>query len=544
MAPNVSKNKLAPDFGKEHAATVLDIIGWNEDEEPLHAVRRHWTVLLSQLAIPVLIALVCGGIAFFLAMGGSLLVISDVYAGNLDIVNAALLAAFLLVVFMRLVPHKESKSLNNQMLVIAALLFLFMFGFRYFLGGRLFVLDTVASSVTGGSTVVTIGLLLVTVLAAMVAFYIYFEWQDDFLVLTNQRVITFHRQLLGAHKQNQMAIADVQSVQGKTTSYLEHWFGYGTITIQSATLGRNMMFINAGQPWAMRDAIGKRVKQVKDERSAQSWAGIIDQKVFGKPAPPPPPKPKPKSSSSASKKMKKPFFLSRPVKQKSSRKQLASNVPGMLRVLGIPDNPHVEYNDNEEIDSITWRRHWVFLILGIFKPTMLMLVGIAAAITAIILNFIGVVLGIFLIIGLLLISMLWLWWEFEDYINDPYVLNRKEVVDVEKKPFGPEDRRSAGLGAIQNVNLNTSFISRMFGFGDVFLDTAGAGGKFTFEGVPNPNEVVSTINTFLVDFRRGEEQRTINNSINLLIKYEERRKYWIDQHHQASGTEGAEGAAS
>jgi len=95
------------------------------------------------------------------------------------------------------------------------------------------------------------------------------------------------------------------------------------------------------------------------------------------------------------------------------------------------------------------------------------------------------------------------------------------VVDIEKKPFGPEDRRQAGLGAITNVQFSTTFISNLLGYGDVILETAGAGGRFTFTHVPRPNEVVTVISDYIVQFKRGEKAKTLDDTVELLTRYHE-----------------------
>jgi uncharacterized membrane protein YdbT with pleckstrin-like domain len=97
--------------------------------------------------------------------------------------------------------------------------------------------------------------------------------------------------------------------------------------------------------------------------------------------------------------------------------------------------------------------------------------------------------------------LLWLWWEIEDWRNDLYILGDRVIIDVEKRPlFLSEQRKQASLEMIQNVSLQKrGLLSSLLDFGDVVIETAGAAGSFTFDGVGHPVKVQQAI------FRRIEE---------------------------------------
>jgi hypothetical protein len=186
----------------------------------------------------------------------------------------------------------------------------------------------------------------------------------------------------------------------------------------------------------------------------------------------------------------------------------------------LPENP--EFNDDN--GNYTWRPHWLFLLRALIGPVIMLLVSLfivalAARTTA--MDSLWVAgLTVFVFLGF----AVWAAWEIEDYRNDLYILNPTNVVDVEKKPFGPEDRRQAGLGAITNVSFTTTFISNLLGYGNVVLETAGAGGKFTFDHVPNPDEVVMVINDYIVQFKRGEKAKALDDTLELLARYHEAQR--------------------
>lgn len=183
----------------------------------------------------------------------------------------------------------------------------------------------------------------------------------------------------------------------------------------------------------------------------------------------------------------------------------------------IPDNPEID----EQSSTIIWRPHWIFLLRGLLGPLLLLVVAsLALTISANLFLLNSLELGIALSL-LLLVVLLWSLWEWEDYRNDCYILTPEKVVDIEKKPFGPEDRREAGMGAINNISLQTTYISNLFGYGDVVLTTAGGGTPFTFNRVPQPRDVVAKITEYNVRFKRADQNRSLNDMLGLLRHYHE-----------------------
>jgi hypothetical protein len=100
-----------------------------------------------------------------------------------------------------------------------------------------------------------------------------------------------------------------------------------------------------------------------------------------------------------------------------------------------------------------------------------------------------------------------------------YILQRDKIIDVDKKPFGPESSRVAPLSSIQDISFDQDFLQNILGYGDVTILTGGAGGKFTFKHVPDPRGVQATINDYLTDFRKRERERQQQATIALIKQY-------------------------
>ena len=154
----------------------------------------------------------------------------------------------------------------------------------------------------------------------------------------------------------------------------------------------------------------------------------------------------------------------------------------------------------QEGNRITWRKHWLFLLLRVGKP--LLLTALWSLLLALYLlgripvlgapPSLGVVLG-WIVIGLPI--AFWFWWQAVDWSNDVYILTDDRIIDVEKKPlFFAEERREATLDRVQNVTLAVPGpLAALLNYGNVDIDTAGGEGKFTFTRVPAPRQVQQEI---------------------------------------------------
>ncbi len=348
---------------------------------------------------------------------------------------------------------------------------------------------------------VNIILIIVGVLFGISAFYVYVESENDHLLLTTQRVIRSDREVFGNYQTDQIYIQDIQNVISKTENYFQHWLKYGNISVQSVR--RTLDFHGAEYAQDMQSKIMAQVKAMRNERNVEDLHEVIDTKVYGRPA-----------------KAVLP-----------TRGMILSESPAVLSNL-VPDNPQIDQDG-----TITWRPHWVFLILTLLPPVVFLVVCFFVIIVA---SQSGLIAGLWTAPLVLLALAIFIGvaaYRYEDHINDLYILSPTSITDIEKKPWGPEDRRNASLGALQNVTSKTTLISRWLNYGDVFLETAGKG-EFTFHKVPYPNEVVRTINNYQDEFRRGEKKRSLED-MGLLIKY-----YHEEQSKERYGSASAASSAS
>ncbi|MFQ3663930.1 MAG: PH domain-containing protein [Chloroflexaceae bacterium] len=466
------------------------------DEKILFVIGRHWIVLLARMILPLMALALFGGLAMYRAAGGTFLVREVGSTTGLDALNwlLAFVAGGLLFVWLVLYVRGARTRRPRRVLLLGVGAVLLLLYYRYS-GGRIFAIEPELALSQRGD-VWNILLIILALASVFMLLFTFYDWLNDELILTNQRVVfdndqVFIPRLIEQRVQQQIFLEDVQDVNAKTATYPQHILKYGTVTVKSARFGGNIVFESASQPMEMQRQIMDQVRTLRKRMTVADYQRMIDERIYGK-----------KTSTGKTTTVLK---QTRPAR--------------WLNAL-FPENPEID----EKTLTYTWRPHWLFMLRAQIGPTLLLVSGLL--ILALANSYLAPGAGWILLATLLVVIayVLWAAWEFEDYRNDKYILAPTNVVDIEKKPFGPEDRRQASLGAITNVSFETTFISNLLGYGDVVLETAGAGGKFTFLRVPRPNQVVSTINEYVVNFKRGEREKNLNDTLDLLAQYHEAQK--------------------
>lgn len=476
----------------EDAYKSVDLM---EGEQILHTTGRHVVVLFAHLIIPLGIILVAGLVAFYRALGGGFLMLSGDTPRQMDLLNQAMIylavALGLGWIQSRL---RKPKQVRTQMVLAGSVIALLTAVYFRNRGGRLFYVDPLALQLFDP---INIALYIVMALAAIGAFYSFIDWSNDQLVLTNKRIIydndtVIIPKLIERRDQLQIAIDDIQNVVARTDTYPKHWLKFGTVIVQSATAtGNKIIFNSANKPKEAQDKIMAEVRKIQGQSTEKKLEGLINTRVFKAPADKP------------------------PIKFRFQQKRF----PEFFRWL-IEENPTI----NEAKGEVIWRAHWLMLIEALLVPVGFLFLGGFLILAATRLGLFGTFGWVVAVILLLLAFLGWSAWEIEDHRNDMYILTPTNIIDIDKKPFGPEDRRTASLGAVQNVSFKTTFYSNFLGYGDVLVETAGGGGKFTFTHVPRPRDVVAQINDYLSTFKRGEKERNLNDTVALLRHYHEAQK--------------------
>lgn len=127
------------------------------------------------------------------------------------------------------------------------------------------------------------------------------------------------------------------------------------------------------------------------------------------------------------------------------------------------------------------RRHPYFLISRLLLPAAVLSVPLALA--AFGLDFNGVAtLYLFLGPGAVLLFLFFYWsWQ-----HNYYALTDRRILHVEETPFIYQEHSEAELERVQDLRVTRpDWLSRLLGYGDLQIETAGTGGIIEFHGLPD-----------------------------------------------------------
>lgn len=339
------------------------------------------------------------------------------------------------------------------------------------------------------------------------------DWSNDYYIVTNQRVIWLEK-VIGLHDSREEApLGTILSV-GVETDQLGRILNYGNVIVR--TFVGKLEFDHVDHPQQAADMIREyweRTKAITTRSQMDVMKDTIKQKL-GLPL-----------------EKRKQVELS-PVVPVDEEKALKTP----LWLLALQNLVQLRL---EEGGKIIYHKHWLILIQQAWKPLGLLLIGlglwiwrfviIASSPDLVLIRFTG---GfsfrpdtLAVTIPLLLLPVgFWLWYEYTDWKNDTFMVTQDEIFDIDRKPFGKEERRSAQIENILSTSYKRNgFIAYIFNYGTVNISVGGT--TMAFEDVMDPAAVQADIN-------RRRSARIASKNENAGKEDRERFATWIAAYHQ------------
>jgi uncharacterized membrane protein YdbT with pleckstrin-like domain len=329
---------------------------------------------------------------------------------------------------------------------------------------------------------------LLTLLAAIQFAWGIADYLNDYLLVTNQRLVRQEKVLLITEKRQSAVLEQVRDVKVES-DLIGRLLDYGKITIQTAAAGGAIVFDYVPDAAQIKTKILEQ--QNLRRRHSQATQRMVIQTMledrFG-------------------------LRLRLPVRVRPEI--LTPPAPARTwqeRIRRWFDlNAHLSIRTD---DRIIWRKHWVLLAYTTAAPaaSLALIIGLLVGqwwLPAALAPYIPPLTLVLVLFGL--ITLGWLAWNIADWRNDTYEIDDSSIVDVEKKPFFfEEERRTAALDDIENIEVSIpSPLHYLLNFGNVRLRTAAAEGDFTFDWVPDPRGVADEIRRRMEQYRyqQGVEQ--------------------------------------
>jgi uncharacterized membrane protein YdbT with pleckstrin-like domain len=335
------------------------------------------------------------------------------------------------------------------------------------------------------------------VLAVIVLLWIgwqFLEWSNDLFFFTDKRIINKQRSLFSYEMKQETPISAIESVQARR-SFLGRGLDFGDLEIRTFTGSMRLPFVpEITSVQHILTYLTERRKDLREEEEKQAFETDIRERIT--------------QSATA-----------RETGYENHPDQSSPQIPSpdsALKGSGVPVAP----------EDIVYRTHWTILFSKVFIPALLLMSHIllylflAANQVVIIRN--TAFNTILLVNSIVLLS--WGSYRFADWRNNVYIITEDQLIDIDRRPFGMEEKRAAPINNIQSIRYTRNGIfGLLFNFGTVYTRIGDE--EFTFDNVHQPAKVQEALFAAKERFQQMEEDAE---------KRAQRKKAidWIDSYHQ------------
>jgi len=302
----------------------------------------------------------------------------------------------------------------------------------------------------------------------------YFNWRDDYFVLTTQRVVHTERVWPFRESFEESSLENIQDIYEVRSSFVANVLDFGNLVLQTAgeTVEIDMDYV--GRPKYLSDLISREMERSQARDVLRSRGAIRDDLAQ-------------RLNIEA-----KPTEEIEPLPSAQPRPAVTQVLFGWIRDYFFP----ASWSVSADGDTILWRRFWLPGI-GHYARILLPMTILAIGGGYFLVRNWGPAIVWLLIAWLFVESILFamLLWFIEDWRNDYFQLTPNRMILVQRKPLLlQESRREAPLDRIQNISFEVpGVLGRLFKYGHVTLETAGTMGKFEMKALRYPQEVQAEI---------------------------------------------------
>lgn len=352
------------------------------------------------------------------------------------------------------------------------------------------------------------------------AWWAWLNWSEDRLIVTNQRIVMLETRPFIAADRREALMARVQDVSSRSPSLLARLLDYGTVTVNTASSAGKIVWRMAAHPDALKGDIFEQMSRARARAQAERRAFIEGQlrRAIGEG--------RLAADTATAQRAPGGAPAAAPRAAAAPATAGAAGVSLVRRIVAavLYFVPLTEVRDGSRL---VWRRHWWLLLRATALPLTLL-----AATAALVVN--GAAGGHAgagrALVALGVAAFGWLWWRYEDWRNDQYILTDNHVIDIESLPLGLfKDQRQASLDAVQDVRFSIpNPLAMILRYGTVTIQTAADTGNFSFDGVAHPEHVqgliFERINARRARLEAEAEQKRADEMVQWLATYDALRR--------------------
>ena len=317
---------------------------------------------------------------------------------------------------------------------------------------------------------------LAVILPGALTAYLYLEWRNDEVIVTNQRIIRIERTILTMQEhRSEIPLASVQqiNVENVTSDLLSRIFDYGMVNIRTSGQSGTLTLDRIPDPEGLQDLIFEnRSKQqsADDQESQHVIRAEVHRVLQGRPA-------------------------------VARTEEPVVNAP----YIAVPPRGFLPTHFTNEDGDTVYRKHILYWLRKTIVPSLIIIASFVMLFFAGRLGAIGY--GVSLLV--FVVGAFWFWWADWDWRHDYYVIGDEMIQIIHKRPFFLQDQDDQILlERVDNViSRREGVFQTLFNYGHVKISLIGTdkGEEKRFQFVPNPTAVQEEITRRQQRWRRRQE---------------------------------------
>jgi hypothetical protein len=301
------------------------------------------------------------------------------------------------------------------------------------------------------------------------------DWGNDYYIVTNLRVIWLEKVIALYDSRQEAPLSTILAV-GVETDQVGRILGYGDVIVRTF-VGR-IPFYHVSNPYQAASLIDEqwiRVKNVTRRTDVDALKRSIRQKL-GLP-------------------------VTEEVKSSASSPAPKVVTNKVLKLKDILDRLNIfKVRFEDKAGTITYRKHWIVLFFQTWLPAALFILALVLTVyrsTHLPEPPVG---GPtprtdpFLTIMIIVLIGAFFWWVYQywDWTNDIFRVTADQIFDIDRKPLGREEKRSAPLDNILSTESDRrGLLQILFNYGNVYISVGKT--QMDFSDVYNPSGVQQDI---------------------------------------------------
>ncbi len=342
--------------------------------------------------------------------------------------------------------------------------------------------------------------MVITILISILwGIWLWMDWRNDFYLVTSDRAAWVEKVIWLHDQRREVPLQSILSVN-ISTNQIQRLFGYGDVIIRTYT--GNIPMRNTAHPEVLLDLIAE-AQEIAKARAQKTDKDNINQAIRSR------------------------LGLSGetgPMEEEKEYTDLYMEGGPQLTETITPLQEFFNlFRARYELNGvITYRKHIFILFRNTWWLWLLFLILLVAFFARLV-QLIPLP-SLSLLSILIMVNVLALAYAFADWANDRFQITDKQVIDLDRKPFGRETKRSALLENILSLDYRReNIIQRIFDFGTVAINIGDI--QLDFEHVAQPvsvqNELFERYNAVIKENELGESRRRRDDMVEFLAAYHE-----------------------